>query len=95
MSFRDAVDLVPDDLPDGAFWAMAHEIAGLDYGDGFDEFADDNGALLDEVPTGVTFSPLPKGAPFSRKPYLCECGKRFRSADAAAQHRRDAHGDKS
>lgn len=37
MSFRDAIDLVPDDLPDGAFWAMAHEMAGLDYGDGFDE----------------------------------------------------------
>lgn len=37
MSFRDAVDLVPDDLPDGAFWAMAHEMAGLEYGDGFEE----------------------------------------------------------
>lgn len=31
------MDLVPDDLPDGAYWAMAHEMAGLDYGDGFDE----------------------------------------------------------
>ncbi len=37
MSFRDAMDLVPDDLPDGAFFAMAHEMAGLDYGDGFDD----------------------------------------------------------
>ncbi|MBI1202634.1 MAG: hypothetical protein GC182_09005 [Rhodopseudomonas sp.] len=37
MSFNDALDLVPDDMPDGAAFAMAHEIAGLDYGDGFDE----------------------------------------------------------
>jgi len=42
MPFRDAIALVPDDLPDGAYWAMAHEIAGLDYGDGFDELGDDN-----------------------------------------------------
>lgn len=42
MSFRDACDLVPDDLPDGAYWAMAHEIAGLDYGDGFDELGNDD-----------------------------------------------------
>lgn len=41
MSFRDAMDLVPDDLPDGAFFAMAHEIAGLEYGEGFAELADD------------------------------------------------------
>jgi hypothetical protein len=33
MSLREAVDLVPDDLPDGAFWAMAHELAGAEYGD--------------------------------------------------------------
>lgn len=32
---EDAMAFVPDDLPDGAFWAMAHEFAGLDYGDGF------------------------------------------------------------
>jgi len=41
MSFRDAMALVPDHLPDGAYWAMAHEIAGLDYGDGFDELAEE------------------------------------------------------
>jgi len=40
VSFRDAMALVPDDLPDGAYWAMAHEFAGLDYGDGFDELID-------------------------------------------------------
>ena len=41
MPFQDAMDLVPDDLPDGAYFAMAHEIAGLEYGDGFDELVDD------------------------------------------------------
>ncbi len=39
MSMRDAMALVPDDMPDGAFWALAHEYAGLDYGDGFAELA--------------------------------------------------------
>lgn len=39
MPFKDACDLVPDDMPDGAYWAMAHEIAGLEYGEGFDELA--------------------------------------------------------
>lgn len=42
MPFREAMDLVPDDMPDGAYWAMAHEFAGLDYGDGFDELHDEN-----------------------------------------------------
>ena len=42
MSFRDACDLVDDDLPDGAFFAIAHEMAGLDYGEGFDELADED-----------------------------------------------------
>lgn len=37
MPFAQAMSLVPDDLPDGAYWAMAHEIAGIEYGDGFDE----------------------------------------------------------
>ena len=41
MPFKDALDIVPDDLPDGAYFAMAHEIAGLDYGDGFEELADE------------------------------------------------------
>jgi hypothetical protein len=42
MPFRDAMALVPDNLPDGAYWAMAHEMAGLDYGDGFDELMDED-----------------------------------------------------
>lgn len=40
LSFSDAMEIVPDDLPDGAYWAMAHELAGLEYGDGFDFLAD-------------------------------------------------------
>lgn len=42
MSFRDAMALVDDDLPDGAFFAMAHEMAGLEYGDGFAELVDED-----------------------------------------------------
>lgn len=41
ISFRDACDLVDDDLPDGAFFALAHEMAGLEYGEGFDELAEE------------------------------------------------------
>lgn len=41
MSMREAMDFVDDDMPDGAYWALAHEIAGLDYGDGFDELIED------------------------------------------------------
>lgn len=41
MSLKTAASLVPDDLPDGAFWAMAHEMAGADYGDAWDEIDDD------------------------------------------------------
>lgn len=37
MPFKDALELVDDDLPDGAYWAIAYEIAGLEYGDGFEE----------------------------------------------------------
>lgn len=48
LKFRDAFDLVPDDLPDGAFWAMAHEMAGLEYGEGFDGIDDDE--FDDEAP---------------------------------------------
>jgi hypothetical protein len=33
MSLKEACDFVPDDLPDGAYWAMAHDIAGADYGE--------------------------------------------------------------
>ena len=34
--FQDALYFVPDDLPDGAYFAMASEIAGVEYGDWFD-----------------------------------------------------------
>ena len=35
------MDLVDDDMPDGAFFALAHEMAGLEYGEGFDELAEE------------------------------------------------------
>jgi hypothetical protein len=33
MSLQEACDLVPDDLPDGAYWQMAHDLAGAEYGE--------------------------------------------------------------
>lgn len=74
MSFQDAMDLTPDDLPDGAFFAMAHEMAGLDYGDGFDELVEERA------------KPTPNASP---KPIKCSaCRKRFWTKDAMQQHRR-------
>lgn len=75
--FEVALDIVPDDLPDGAYFAMAHEISGLEYGDGFDE--------LDATDA--------KPAECKRKHQsFCECGKGFWGRAALRQHRRDAHG---
>jgi hypothetical protein len=37
MSLQDACELVDDDLPDGAYWAIVHDIAGAEYGDAWDE----------------------------------------------------------
>jgi hypothetical protein len=39
LSLRDATEFVPDDLPDGAYWAMAHDISGAEYGEVWDELA--------------------------------------------------------
>jgi hypothetical protein len=33
MSLQEACDLVPDNLPDGAYWQMAHDLAGAEYGE--------------------------------------------------------------
>lgn len=41
MSMKQAAELVDDDLPDGAYWAMVHEFAGVDYGEGFDELLEE------------------------------------------------------
>ena len=49
MSLKDAAALVPDDMPDGAYWAMAHEIAGADYGDAWDELEEDDAAPIKDV----------------------------------------------
>jgi hypothetical protein len=37
MTLQTACEIVPDDLPDGAYWAMAHEISGAEYGEAWDE----------------------------------------------------------
>lgn len=41
-SFREAMEMADAmDLPDGAYWAMAHDLAGLEYGEGFDQLVDE------------------------------------------------------
>lgn len=86
MSFRDAMDLVPDDLPDGAYFAMAHEIAGLDYGEGFYEMLDDE--VSERVEDGYQFRDFEN----AKKPWTCnDCGKRFRKEQGVRDHYRDVH----
>lgn len=77
MPFREAMELVDDDLPDGAFFALAHEIAGLEYGEGFYELVDD------EPAPSTTYKP--------RHLPCAKCGKKFRTEEAVSQHVRDAH----
>lgn len=40
---RAAMEEVDDDLPDGAYWAMVHEILGVEYGEIFPLLAEDQG----------------------------------------------------
>jgi len=85
MSFKDAMALVPDDLPDGAFFAMAHELAGLEYGDGFAE-------LDDKRPTRAKYVAAQKNA---QKTVICTtCHKKFVKDAYMRQHVAAAHARK-
>jgi hypothetical protein len=49
MRVRDAMDLVPDDLPDGAYFAMLSEVSGVDYGDLASELIAEEEGSADEL----------------------------------------------
>lgn len=92
MSFKDALALTPDDLPDGAYFAMAHEMAGLEYGDGFDEIAAD----VDEDGVYYVGDDVDLEVPPEPKVHRCKkCKRRFGSDQAARQHHRDVHSHKA
>lgn len=82
MSMREAMDLVDDDLPDGVYWGLVHEMAGLEYGDGFDELLDDDDreevaaqeAIIDRQMIEATRFECP------------DCKRRFGSREARRQH---------
>ena len=38
---RDAIEIAPDDLPDGAYWMWIHDYLGVEYGVVFDYIAED------------------------------------------------------
>jgi hypothetical protein len=95
MRFQDAMDMVPDDLPDGAYWAMAHEIAGLEYGEGFANLMpgrqrkakarDPNSRRAARA--ALINRPKPEGLP-----HRCgTCGNDFATKGAKKRHRRDTH----
>lgn len=77
MSLQDACDIVPDDLPDGAYWAMAHEIAGAEIGEAWEE--------LNGYPT------IPSRHVFSPKIQCRICKKIVRGEQGLAAHHRDKH----
>ena len=81
MSLADACDLVPDDLPDGAFFAMAHELAGAEYGEAWDELP----GHPDHVPFDKKLCSLKKTVPCN------VCGKKFGGDNSMRQHRAAAH----
>lgn len=104
MSPRDAMDLVDDDMPDGAYFALAAEIGG------YDDISDFFEAVLAEevnaMEDGDVFCPTcqktfrtkaaqaqhakAKGhAHYHARPYRCSCGRRFRAAQHLADHQRD------
>jgi hypothetical protein len=91
MSFEDAMELAETmDLPDGAFWAMSHELAGLEYGDGF--------ALLPRTQKPKSPKRLSKKRALMERPRSPEtphrcgtCGKDFASKGAKKRHRLDKH----
>lgn len=94
MSFDTAMDLVPDDLSDGAFFAMAHEMAGLEYGEGFYTHVKTRKQRKDKpVDRGelVEFRIAPNASQ-KHKPFRCmSCGRRFRLESAARCHWTDMH----
>lgn len=81
MSFEDACGLVDDDMPDGAFFALAHEIAGIEYGDGFDELAAED---IDR--------PRRRRNKKKRGVSCDQCHRGFRDSYSLYQHKRDKHG---
>jgi phage FluMu protein Com len=82
MPFSEALSMVNDDLPDGAYFAMAHEFAGLDYGEGFDELA----AEERRQP-----AKLQKPQNQAKKIKCDQCNRMFATPEAAAQHAIAAH----
>lgn len=73
MSLEDACALVPDDLPDGAYWAMAHEIAGANFGE-----------VWDELKSSPTHKPFKAKA---EKTFKCgQCSRKFESLGTMKQH---------
>ena len=90
-SFEEAMDLAESmGLPDGAFWAMSHELAGLDYGEGFPRFDAPKkvkSKTRRQQKTALMLRPRIDG-----KPFRCgSCGKDFATKGAKKRHRKDVH----
>lgn len=91
LSFEDAMDIADSmDLPDGAFWAMSHELAGLEYGAGFPSVAPTKRKSRSARKLAkIEARERPRSI---EKPHRCgTCGKDFATRGAKKRHRKDAH----
>ena len=103
MSLADAYDCLSDTMGEAARDYLAHEMAGLDYGEGFAELDAEAvpvphsdrmalSAVLVRKPVVPKFELLP--LPGSTKRFACPgCARRFGDRHAALQHWRRMHDD--
>lgn len=81
MSVKDAADLAETmDLPDGAYWAMVEDLAGIEPGYGPIAYIE-----------GLEAEPQREEPPAEKRHACPQCGKRFRSDWSMKQHQGDAH----
>jgi hypothetical protein len=80
MNLSAAREMVDDDLPDGAYWAIVHEIAGAEYGTVWDE--------LEEEPTYYDIDENVQ-TPKEKKHQCSQCDKKFVSKSAKKKHLQD------
>lgn len=86
MNLSAAMEMVDDDLPDGAFWAMVHELAGAEYGDAWDE-VNEPPEHYESAPHAATTQKTSGNVPV--KCYIC--GRTFKRRAHRKAHAKDVH----
>ena len=82
MSIDDAIDMTDDDMPDGAFFAMAGELAGVP----------DHEVVQHIANNPQKYPPAKRNAKDTPCPF---CARKFRGDDGLKAHIRDKHSQAS